>query len=141
MKSFNEWMNEQNTIPFSKLGINKVYHKGSVSSPEQIDPFRLAIKQNKKGRSYGGFYVGDLKHAQMYPGENLLEISINPNAKVLLAGMVDRMQISDLKNYANQGIDMIWGNDIRGEKQGLVLNKNAILSIKNINAESMESSL
>jgi hypothetical protein len=129
LKTFFEFLSEQfdqNIVPFSQLGIGSVYHKGDANSIDQIDPFRLARKQNKKGRSYGGFYVGPLVHANTYPGNYLMKIDINPNARVLVSDVVDRLDVRDLSNHMNNGVDMMWGKDIRGFDQGVIINKRAI---------------
>lgn len=133
MKTFQQYLEQKSEIIlFKDLGLKSLYHKGELNTADQIDPFRIASKQNKKGRSYGGFYVGSLDHAKTYPGSMLLKIEIDPNAKVLEMknlGSTDRLDISVLKSYANEGIDMIWGKDIRGLEQGLILNTKVITAI------------
>lgn len=132
---------EKRTVPFSSLGIKEVYHTGDISSLDQIDPFKIASKQNKKGREYGGFYVGPLDHADQYPGSHLSRIEIDPKANVLVGGMIDRVSVSELKAYLSQGIDMLWGKDIRGLEQGIIINKSAIKKYdsisKNLQSESV----
>lgn len=133
MKTFQQYLEHQNeNILFKDLGIGYVYHKGEIDSADHIDPFRIALKQNKKGRNYGGFYVGSLDHAEKYFGGILLKIEISPNARVLVmknAGSTDRLSVDTLKSYAENGVDIIWGKDIRGLEQGLILNTKVITSI------------
>jgi hypothetical protein len=130
MKNFYEWLESTNTVPFSSLGINDLYHKGNIDNIEQINPFRLSGKQQKKGRNYAGFYVGPIEHASLYDG-NLYKIIIDPKAKVLIKkGNTDRVSLEELKRYYAMGIDMIWGKDIRGLYQGIIINKNSIIRIE-----------
>ena len=135
MKSFKEYLREQSedVITFDQLGIGDIYHRGSISSLDEIDPFRIASKQSKRGRNYGGFYVGSLDHAKMYPGNFLLKLKIDPSAKVLTVsgvGKTDRLDISSLRLHMDQGIDIIWGEDIRGFEQGIIINKNIIKGVE-----------
>jgi hypothetical protein len=134
MKSFKDYLREQSEelITFAQLGIGDMYHRGSISSIEEVDPFRIASKQNKRGRSYGGFYVGSLDHAKMYPGNFLLKLKIDPSAKVLMVsgvGKTDRLDIDSLRLHMDKGVDIIWGKDIRGFEQGVIINKNIIKGV------------
>lgn len=131
-------MESINTVPFSSLGINDLYHKGNIDNIEQINPFRLSSKQQKKGRNYAGFYVGPIEHASLYDG-NLYKIIIDPKAKVLIKtgdlGGTDRASLEELKRYYGLGIDMLWGKDIRGFYQGIIINKNSIFAIDSLSED------
>lgn len=130
MKSFLEFMQDQQSIvPFRRLGISPVYHRGGAESLGAVDPFRPSTKQRKRGSDYAGFYVGPLDHVEQYPGENTLKLDIDPDARVLLvpaAGATDRLDVKYLRSQLENGVDMIWGKDIRGLDQGIVVNKAVI---------------
>lgn len=112
-------------------GLTEVVHYGDL--PEglaSIDPLRPAQKQQKKGRNYGGFYVGPESHASLYPGTRY-GFDIAPNARVFRVNQViDRIPVETLQTLRDQGVDIIYGKDIRGKEQGVVLNMAALAEQK-----------
>ena len=67
------------------------YHGGldPKSTIDDIDPFKLAARQNKKGRDYAGFYMSDnvdegsfaLQYHRSKPGSGLHEVRLPSNSK------------------------------------------------------------
>lgn len=137
---FKLWLEENtpNVLTVQKTPIqNGVYHftgrNEDISEQEffnNIDPTRLATKQFKPGREYGGFYVGPLDHAKLYGGTGF-KITLKPNANVLYnpEQTIDRVSIKQIQNLQQQNIDVLWGKDIRGKQQGIITNKNAIQNV------------
>lgn len=121
--------------------IIKYYHGGlgdEIKTIDDIDLFRTAIKQNKKGRDYSGFYLYDAvqkEGAATYAkqtGRNLHEFDIAKNSKIKELSNIERVTKEDLQKYIDEGYDMITGIDVRGRKEYILLNKEKVKNMKSI---------
>lgn len=136
--NFKLWL-ENNILPIENTPlINGAYHftGKSEESPNflnDINPLRIATKQSKPNKQYGGFYIGPLDHAKLYGGIGY-KINLKPNTTVLYnpEQIIDRITINQIQDYQNQNIDVLWGKDVRGKPQGIITNKNAIQNINKL---------
>ena len=96
-------------------------------------------KQNKKNRIYGGFYTthpNDITQAKKYstPTGSIYKININPNAKIITKdGDITRLSQEVIKQYTNDGYDIVTGKDPRGYSEYVIINTNIIQSIDKLN--------
>jgi hypothetical protein len=122
----------------------KLYHGSDQKlSLDNVDTDRLATKQNKKGRTYGGFYgTTNVDEAKGYAGENghVHEIKIKDGSKTLETDRdVTRLSQEDRDAYRKQGVDVLIGKDPRGRTEHVILNKSAIESFSRQKAEKSTS--
>jgi hypothetical protein len=121
-------------------GGESLYHGGlgAKATIQDIDPFRVATKQFKRGREYGGFYMGDEgvagKYAQQGAMPSVHRIDLMPNARVadLESGrLIDRIKVDELKELSKQA-DVLRGYGIgaKPEQQYILLNKDAVRGVK-----------
>jgi len=122
----------QNTITQNTDDI--VFYHGGLdknATVADIDPLRLAQRQNKKGRSYAGFYMSPdleegswaLKYARENPNAGLHEIRLPSNAKgYKYEGSMERIKQSVLKDLQKQGYDYIEGTNLFGQPEYVLLN-------------------
>lgn len=123
-----------------KLTTKTFYHGGldDATSLKNLDLFKTAVKQNKKGRDYSGFYMYDESQklgAQKYANSttgNLHEIKISRFSKTKTLPNIERLSKTDLQKYTDEGYDMIKGTDVRGRTEYVLLNKNKVKSFNNI---------
>ena len=111
-----------------------LYHGGLApeTTLEQIDLERLGTQQNKRERSYGGFYLDDessRKRAERYASMRngiLHGFVISAEARMLDTGvMIDRLSEKERREYA-KSYDVIKGKDVLGKSQYVLLNKGVI---------------
>ena len=99
-----------------------------------LNVLRLASKQAKRGKDYAGFYMYDSSNQPGAFGYGMGEahgIKIADNAKVFNANFnTERLSVNELMNYQNQGYDLIKGQNVFGEPEYILLNKDAIESSK-----------
>lgn len=116
---------------------------GSPNNNLTLDQIKVfnpnGSKQNKKGKIYGGFYTthpNDITQAQKYatPTGSIYKININPNAKIITKdGDITRLSQEVIKQYTNDGYDIVTGKDPRGYSEYAIINTNIITSIEKIN--------
>ena len=114
-----------------------LYHGGLSDSInlDEIDCDKLG-QQNKKGRTYGGFYLTDevsrtwSEQFAMTRNGNIHSFLIKSSAKILFGGnrVIDRLSEEERKEYAKQ-YDLIQGKDILGRTQYFLLNKTVVIQI------------
>lgn len=121
-----------------------IFYHGGVDSNfniDRIDPFRLASKQNKRGRTNAGFYMygeSDLEGAKRYANmqqtpKGVAKISIDNSANILdYDGSITRIPQETLKNLQEQGYDVLRGKptfETLNKVEYVLLNKDKINSI------------
>ena len=123
------------------------YHGGLDSDFDfnNLDVLKLAEKQAKKGKDYAGFYMYDpsLKMSAYKYGEGIgaHKINIDRNAKVLDLGDVERVPRTEIQKYKDLGYDMLTGKDVRGRREYVLLNKDAIKNTEYISPEIIDKEL
>lgn len=121
-----------------KSGGFLLYHGGLPDDigMEHIDLDRLGTQQNKKGRTYGGFYLTDEsskdwteKYAQERNG-NVHGFLIAPTCRTYEAqgNDIDRLSKDD-RNGLAQEYDLVKGQDVLGRVQYVLLNKEVVLDL------------
>jgi len=118
-----------------------LYHGGlpEDASIEDVDLERLGTQQNKKGNTYGGFYLTDdsSRHwSEGYArerGASLHSFDIHPQARILDTGErnTDRLSAEERQATA-QTHDLIKGRDTLGRTQYTLLNKSAVTNMKSV---------
>lgn len=118
-----------------------LYHGGlpEDASIEDVDLERLGTQQNKKGNTYGGFYLTDdsSRHwSESYArerGASLHSFDIHPQARILDAGErnTDRLSAEERQTLA-QNHDLIKGKDALGRTQYTLLNKSVVTNMKSV---------
>lgn len=109
-------------------------------TPESIQIVRAnGQKQGKKGRVYGGFYGTsemDAAQAEGYAGmgggtPTIYNVRIKPGTGVLnKTGDVTRLSESYINELVGQGYGLVVGTDPRGRTEYVVIDKNAIESMR-----------
>lgn len=109
-------------------------------TPESIQIVRTnGQKQGKKGRVYGGFYGTsemDAAQAEGYAGmgegtPTIYDVRIKPGTGVLnKTGDVTRLSESYINELVGQGYGLVVGTDPRGRTEYVVIDKNAIESMR-----------
>lgn len=109
-------------------------------TPESIQIVRTnGQKQGKKGRVYGGFYGTsemDAAQAEGYAGmgegtPTVYNVRIKPGTGVLnKTGDVTRLSESYINELVGQGYGLVVGTDPRGRTEYVVIDKNAIESMR-----------
>lgn len=125
---------------------NLVFYHGGLEENfdfNNLDPFRLAQKQNKKGKNYAGFYMyselnkdGAVHYAKQQNdldntnNKGIYKIEIDPNARVLELeqGSILRLTQEELEYYQSLGYDLIAGKNYLGKTEYVLLNKDAIIN-------------
>lgn len=101
---------------------------------KDLDVLKLGSKQAKKGRDYAGFYMYDSfsqPGAFRYGGGEAHGIKIADNAKIFNADFnTERLSVDELTGYQKQGYDLIKGQNVFGEPEYILLNKDVIKSTK-----------
>lgn len=100
---------------------------------ETIDLNRFGTQQNKKGRTYGGFYLSDESSkdwAEKYASErsgNIHGFLITDSSRMVKIQDwdIDRLSQERREELAKQ-YDIIQGKDILGRNQYVLLNKNVV---------------
>lgn len=126
-----------------------LYHGGLSEKLilEDIGLNRFGTQQNKKGRTYGGFYLTDEssknwtnKYAMERNG-NVHGFLIDPLARILETSdtNIDRLSQEQRDNYAKD-YDLIKGKDLLGRIQYVLLNKDIIIDIGIDNISVLEKS-
>lgn len=113
-----------------------LYHGGlaDTATLDNIDLNRPGSKQNKPGKTYGGFYLTDetsLEWSKDYAREKgyLHGFLIKKEAKILETNkIIDRLSQEE-RDLAAQEYDLIKGKDILGRTQFVLLNKDVIEQI------------
>ncbi len=114
-----------------------LYHGGLPGNIilDQIDCNRLGTKQNKKGRTYGGFYLTDESsrswsedYAKQKTGK-MHGFLIASSARILETDrVIDRLSQEERNGYALQW-DLVKGIDICERTQYVLLNKSVVRDI------------
>jgi len=111
-----------------------------------IDPFRKAGRQSKKGKDYAGFYMSpDLKpnsfalgYHKNKPGSGLHKIILDKDSKAYEHdGEMERISTLELKSLLNKGYDYIKGKNLFGKPEFILLNKKKA-TLKLIKPNSIE---
>lgn len=112
-----------------------LYHGGlpETASLEDIDLNRMGSQQNKRNRSYGGFYMSDessLDWATGYAQERngiLHGFLIAPHARIgeITGRDIDRLSIEE-RAMLGRDYDLVRGKDLLGRSQYVLLNKDAV---------------
>ena len=122
---------EPKTKSFYHGGLNEDFNIND------LDVNRLAEKQQKKGRSYAGFYLYDEEGrsgAETYSdqtGKGLHRFDIREDANVLTLNNIERVTQAQLEEYRQQGYDLIQGVDVRGRTEYILLNKDIVVNVVN----------
>ena len=113
----------------------KLFHGGLPHSAtlNDVDLNRLGTQQNKRGRSYGGFYLTDQSSkswSEDYAkqrGAAVHEFTLKPEARVLDHGdrNIDRLS-SDERSKMAETHDVVKGKDTLGRNQYALLNKDSV---------------
>lgn len=104
---------------------------------DQLDVTRLAQKQQKKGRTYAGFYLYDetsKKGAESYSsqtGKGLHRFEVDKNSKILELNSIERVTRKQLREYKEQGYDLLKSKDVRGRVEYILLNKDIVKDVIN----------
>lgn len=135
------WINERTTKPNEGI---KLYHGGLPENAtlDSVDLAREGSQQNKRNRSYGGFYLTDETSrdwSESYAKERnsaLHELTLKPDARILNEGdkVIDRIN-KQQREKLSENYDVIQGKDTLGRTQYILLNKDAVLSFKNVNSK------
>lgn len=117
------------------LGLPKDYtfYHGGLSENfdfSNLDVLRPAMRQQKRGRNYAGFYMYDQANktnAFKYGDGYAHGINLKSDAKVAeYPDITDRLSQETLQEYIDKGYDVLKGKDVRGRTEYILLNKNAI---------------
>ena len=132
-----------------KLGGQILYHGGlsTETSIDNIDLDRLGAQQNKKGRTYGGFYLTDdtskewsEDYARTRNG-NLHGFLIKPTARTIeiIDRDIDRLSAEARTNFARD-YDVIKGKDLLKRTEYVLLNKEIVaqIGLDNLNETNEE---
>ncbi len=112
-----------------------LYHGGLPDdiTIEKIDLDRLGSQQNKKGRTYGGFYLTNESsrswtetYAEGRNG-NIHSFLIADSSRIIEIqdGNIDRLSQKQRKELAEK-YDLVKGNDVLGRVQYVLLNKEVV---------------
>lgn len=115
-----------------------LFHGGLPTSAtlDDIDLDRPGSQQNKRGRSYGGFYLTDatsLRWAAQYAAErngNLHGFLVGPDVRILeiTSGNTERLSLEERARYAAD-YDLVKGKDTLGRTQYVLLNKGVVKAV------------
>jgi hypothetical protein len=115
-----------------------LYHGGLPDgiTIEEIDLDKLGSQQNKKNRTYGGFYLTDesSKHwSERYASErngNIHGFLIPDSSRIveIEGSNIDRLSQEERRELAKH-YDIIKGKDVLGRVQYVLLNKNIVSAI------------
>lgn len=119
----------------AKEGGMLLYHGGlpDDASLDAIDLQRLGTQQNKRGQTYGGFYLTDETsrswsedYARSRTG-NMHGFWIAPSSRMLevTGANIDRLSQQQRDEYAKE-YDIIKGKDLLGRAQFVLLNKGVV---------------
>ena len=131
------WLKGYKEVPKQLPGSNNnvtFYHGGldPNATLDDIDLFKLAARQQKKGRDYAGFYMSpDIEKGSFAlgyhlnnPSSGLHKIELPSNSKAYeYSGSMERIKKSELEKLKEQGYDYIKGKNIFGQPEFVLLNK------------------
>lgn len=127
----------------------KLYHggrKGLTVDDVEIVREPGATKQGKKGRVYGGFYAtANPDEAAAYAnmageGNTVYEVQLRPDAVVeTIENDISRISPQKIEEYRARGIDVVVGKDVRGRTEHVVVNKDAVTGLKDVNSRTTQA--
>jgi superfamily I DNA/RNA helicase len=126
-------------------GDTVLYHGGlpEGTTLDDIDLNRNGTQQNKRGRSFGGFYLTDessKKWSEDYADKRngvMHGFAIDKNARIDDRGneQIDRLSEED-RAEAAKDFDVIKGKDLLGRSQYVLLNKDAVMGVGETNLKN-----
>ena len=126
-----------------------LYHggrRGMTADDIQIIREPGATKQGKKGRVYGGFYTTPnqeeaLGYANMVDGDNTVyRVGLKPDAVIgHKEGDITRLSPEQISEYRARGVDVLVGKDIRGRTEHVIINRDAVQSLQDINTPAQQT--
>ncbi len=123
---------------------NFYYHGGMLtgSTLDNVDMDHLGGQQNKKGRSYGGFYLTNEtsrywseQYARLFEDNGLFRLRLRDGAKIFrVVGKadIDRLNKETRDALREAGYAMIVGKDVLNRFQAVLLDKSAVVSFEEI---------
>lgn len=127
-----------------------LYHGGlpEGTTLDGIDLNRNGTQQNKRGRSFGGFYLTDASSrawSDQYASQRggvMHGYGIGPDARILDLsdqgnGKTDRVSAEQRAKWA-EDYDLVVGNDLLGRKQYLLLNKDVVVGVGETNVNNKD---
>jgi hypothetical protein len=130
-------------------GDTVLYHGGlpEGTTLDDIDLNRNGTQQNKRGRSFGGFYLTD-ESSKSWSDKYAMErngvmhgFAIDKNARIDDRGseQIDRLSAEDRAKAAETS-DVIKGKDMLGRTQYVILNKDVVKGVGETNIKEDKSS-
>lgn len=123
-----------------------LYHGGlpKGSTLDTIDLARKGAQQGRKNRTYGGFYLTDDSSRQwsvdyaIKRKAGLHAFTLKPNARVGEAGRddIDRLSEAERAELAKH-LDVATGKDLLGRKQYVLLNKDAVERVREMDPHAV----
>lgn len=124
----------------------KLYHGGREGlTIDDVEIVREpgATKQGRKGRVYGGFYAtanpDEAAHYASMAGEGntVYEVQLRPDAVVeTIENDISRISPQKIDEYRARGIDVVVGKDVRGRTEHVVVNKDVVTGLKDVNQQA-----
>lgn len=121
-----------------------LYHGGRRGmTPDDISIIREpgATKQGKKGKVYGGFYTTTnpeeaSAYAAMAQGDNTVyQVQLKPDAVIeQKEGDITRLTPQQINDYVSRGVDVVVGKDVRGRIEHVIVNRDAVVGMQDLNA-------
>lgn len=110
-----------------------LYHGGLPSDFDfsQLNPFRIAEKQNKAGTNYGGFYMTEhpdmANHYAKQSDGSVHQFRISKNANIQdYPSNVERIDVGTLRKLYEQGVDVLRGKNAARNTEYVLVNPKAI---------------